>query len=101
MTVPRDIEESRQAACRGVLTLPYPNRSTSQVTTEPRSRADVSIARPARGQESGLGKPTAPFGVATLIGLAICLGLATGLIELATLYVRWRLLDATAAVPSS
>jgi hypothetical protein len=68
----------------------------SQVTMERRSRTVVMSRRPTRGRPSALAKPAAVFGASSVMALAIWLGLATGLIELALLDIRWRFVDATA-----
>ncbi len=68
----------------------------SLMTTERRSLETARRVRFAPDRRRVSEKPDAAFRPATLMVLAVWMGVTTGLTELALLFARWRLVDATA-----
>ena len=68
----------------------------SLMTSERRSRKTGAASATLRDRRQAPQEPAVGFRPANLLAMAVWLGLATGLIELALLYARWRLVDATA-----
>ena len=67
-----------------------------QVATGLRTRPTLVRARKRRVRLSTVRNAAAAFRPATLLVLAMWLGVATGFIELVVFYLRWRFVDATA-----
>ena len=68
----------------------------SLMTIERRRHSAALKRRLTRIRPSTSTRPSTSPGAATLTLMAVWLGIATGLIELITLYLRWRFVDPTA-----